>query len=92
MYLDGIGLVEGVGVAALDDNADKRAERVGDGVGQRRQSGEAELERHGRHVSASRGKLVGHVGVGEVEDGGVEDRAVVVDAVDEQAVREGTDV
>ena len=92
IYLDGIGLGKGVGVAALDHNTDQSAERVGDGVGQRRQRGEAELERHGRHVGARGGKLVSHVGVGKIEDGGVEHRAVVVHAVDHQTVGERADV
>lgn len=90
-YLDGLALVEGVLLATLNYHGHQRAEGVGDGVGQRSQSGEAQLERQGRHIGARRGELVAHVGVREVEHGSGKDGAVVVDAVDHQTVGEGTD-
>lgn len=91
-HLDWLALVEGVLVAPFDNHSHQRAERIGDGVRQRSQGREAQLKRHCRHVRARGSKLVGHVRVRQVEHRGGEHGAVVVDTVDHQPVREGTDV
>lgn len=89
--LVGRGLLEGEGGESAG-NGNAVLERVGDGVGDRglggEVGGEGELREHGDGGSDLEGEDV----VGDVEDLGVEEGAVVIDHLEDKTVGEGGDV
>ena len=91
ILLVGIGLVEGVVVEA-DGDGDDDLEGVGDGVGDGGLGGVPDGEGEGGQGLEGLSELGGKDVVGDVEDLGIEEGAVVVDGVELETVGEGRDV
>ncbi|KAF0744734.1 hypothetical protein Ae201684_001189 [Aphanomyces euteiches] len=89
--LERIGLFERE-VFQFDGNGDQRLEGVGQRVRDRGQSRETQSQREGSNVAETTSELFDQVFFGQVQDSRVEDGTVVVDGLDDQTVRERTDV
>ncbi|TYZ61317.1 hypothetical protein PybrP1_010541 [[Pythium] brassicae (nom. inval.)] len=76
----------------LHHDRHERLEGVRNRVRDRRERREADLERHGRDVAETRDELGREVVLREVKHRRVEERAVVVHALDHETVRERADV